>query len=324
MKVSSNIINSCYVGTVYALFLYLSIKSEKEIEQTFFIFNDSIPLVVQRQYKNKRVLYRKRYPLLSLFYSLYLQLLFHTKYSFIYKVPMYGQDHLPYAGLFLSRVKFYLLEDGVGTYEEPQNMIKSEIKEWIRKHLFGININEIYTRKYVEKVILTGMIEIPKYIKKKAVVINLKECFCQRNQNFILQKLAMPNDWNKYICSCDVLLITQNISECGFVTEDEKISIYKKILVNYEGKTVIIKPHPIEKTNYCSFFKDVPILPNYIPIQLLLYLGLCPTIVATITSSSVFEFKNISQIDWYGNKAMEKACVKLDFLKPDDFVNSNV
>lgn len=322
MKTSTQFLNSCYVGTVYALFLYLSIKSKEEVEQTFFFFNDSIPIIVQKKYKNKKVLPRKGHVLFTLFYSLYLQLLFRTKYRFVFKIPMYGQDHLPYAGLFLSRVVFYLLEDGIGTYIEQRKMVKSKVKEWIRTCLFGININEIYSRKYVEKALLTGMMDIPEYLHDKAVIIKLKECFILNDQDFIIERLALSDDWNKNIGKCDVLLITQSFSECGRVTENEKIDLYKKILANYKGKSIVIKPHPIEKTDYSCFFKNISILPNYIPIQVLLYLGLCPSIIATINSSSVFEFKNISRIDWYGNEGMGKLWKIPDSLQFDK-LNTN-
>lgn len=84
-----------------------------------------------------------------------------------------------------------------------------------------------------------------------------------------------------------ILLLTQPLSEDGYITEREKINIYSKIIKdNY--KNILIKPHPRELTNYQNYFKNIILLDKDIPIELYSLLGMKFYKVVSLFSTSVF------------------------------------
>jgi hypothetical protein len=280
-----------------------------------------MPKVVAKNFRNKRFFtYYGKNRLLTLITMIYFRILLFFKYNFVKKSNIYGQDHLPYACLFLTYKKFILIEDGTRTYI-PLEQIKntSKIKELTRKLLSGVTINEILSRKYISKVLLTNLAPIPNYLSQKSEIIDLQQLFSRSDKNIFYKYLSIETDIINSLKNKRILLLTQNFSEQCLITEDEKIEVYKKIIKKYDRDEIIIKPHPSEKTDYNRYL-NLPVIPSHIPIQLLYYLSFNPEIVVTINSTGALSMQNKARIDWYGYNAIPSLRDKM----PPDVVSPNI
>jgi len=64
--------------------------------------------------------------------------------------------------------------------------------------------------------------------------------------NIFSDKLCIDNLGNKVL-----LILSQPLCEDGYITEEKKIKLYKKIIDRYGyGYDVVLKKHPREKTKY--------------------------------------------------------------------------
>lgn len=102
------------------------------------------------------------------------------------------------------------------------------------------------------------------------------------------------------------LLFLQPLYEEGLVASlAEEIRLYKKIIKEQFGtetNAVYLKPHPRSKINYFQFFPNCSILSRDFPYELFLSTGMTFGKIVTISSSSIDEFKEISnEIFCYGN-----------------------
>lgn len=104
-----------------------------------------------------------------------------------------------------------------------------------------------------------------------------------------------------------VMLLTQCFSENNAITEDTKISYYKRIVDQYPDDIIIIKPHPREKTNYKEIFKTVVQIPNQFPVEILNYMdSLKIDIGITINSSSLNNCSFINEKIVLGHEKFEE------------------
>ncbi len=66
-----------------------------------------------------------------------------------------------------------------------------------------------------------------------------------------------------------VVLVTQPLSEDGIVSEAEKKRLYQGIIASYPAGSVVIKPHPREKTNWAEVSSESPVISRRVPAELL-------------------------------------------------------
>ncbi len=66
-----------------------------------------------------------------------------------------------------------------------------------------------------------------------------------------------------------VILVTQPLSEDGIMKESEKQAFYRDMMQSYPTDTIVIKPHPREKTKWNEVFKGAPVISKQIPMELL-------------------------------------------------------
>jgi hypothetical protein len=75
-------------------------------------------------------------------------------------------------------------------------------------------------------------------------------------------------DFSLEFVNCSVsILLTQPFSELSLMTEVEKIKFYKDFIFNYDGE-IVIKPHPLEHTDYSTLFPYIKIIDKKIPIEI--------------------------------------------------------
>lgn len=281
-------------GNLYSVLLYLLLKDKTSISKTLFL--------VEKDLKNLNVKYKKIFfknakikifillqritILLKCFYL-------EKKYRLVGK-RVYGNDHIPIAFYFLRKYDFYVIEEGLANYEKLE-----KVKERPKLYYFS----KLGRTKQVKKVYLTGISGIPLEIKKKVEIIDIKKLWNKKTENekenilkiFNLDKLNLSQKESRYI------LLTQPLSEDGYITEREKIKLYKKIIEKYPSRKIIIKKHPREKTKYEKVFQDITILSDTFPAEIFTLLGIEFEKVITLFSTSVFNF-NFKNIDFYGTE----------------------
>ena len=181
--------------------------------------------------------------------------------------------------------------------------------------------------EYVKNIFLRGSGKIPEDIKNKVKIVNLKELWSQldfSSQNKILDVFGLDVEKLKIIEAKNTILFTQPFSEDKVISEDEKVDLYKKIIKNYDKRSLVIKPHPREKTEYNKIFEDIMILENSFPAELLLLSKFKFEKVVTISSTAVSVFFNKSEIDFYGSEVHPKILKyfgNLDFfMKRNKFI----
>lgn len=110
------------------------------------------------------------------------------------------------------------------------------------------------------------------------------------------------------------ILLTQPLSEDNFISEEEKVMLYKKIIVDYmKGESIVIKVHPREKTDYKKLFSDCLIIPGYFPVELLNYAPVVINKGVTLFSSALNNLQKIENKLFLGIDYSSK--VKSNFKK---------
>lgn len=200
---------------------------------------------------------------------------------------IFGYNHTLYNYIFLSEKK-YIIEDGLKDY----------IPEVYKKNLKSKLVKKIY---YTETLMKKFKIDEHKKIQK----LNLQNLWDKQsfeNKQRILEIFDVDISILKELEDKKIILFTQPLSEDKFITEKEKIEIYKKILKNCEEKKIVIKPHPREETDYLKYFPNFYILEAKYPIELLVLNGLKIDKVITLFSTAVFNFGYETEIDFYGTE----------------------
>lgn len=128
--------------------------------------------------------------------------------------------------------------------------------------------NFIGESKFIKKIYLTDLQRCPKVLIDKAEEFDLR-ILSKKLSHEELNALNNIYNFEKFDnLSSLSLLLTQPFSELKLITENEKLEIYKTFIDACETE-VIIKPHPLEKTDYSLFFPENKIINKNIPIELL-------------------------------------------------------
>lgn len=295
-----NIKNVLIVNNLYCLLIYLLLKKE-EIDETFFFFEDDVPddIVRNFKFKTKIITTMSRFGQIAL--VLKLRFLVLTKYKFIRKASIYGQDNLLITSPLIGKSKMCVIEDGLANYTIPPSRRKFKLL----KKILGGPLMSQETLGYstcVNKLYLTGMAPIPEKLKGKVVVINLQQMWdsCQDfKKEQILKKFNISKELLEEFSSVTSILLTQPLSEDKAITEEEKISLYSNII---STSKIAIKPHPRERTNYKQYFPNATILEPYLPIELITLLGIRFKDVYTVFSTSALNMPGNPTIHFYGTR----------------------
>ncbi len=108
-----------------------------------------------------------------------------------------------------------------------------------------------------------------------------------------------------------VILVTQPLSEDGIMEETEKQAFYRDMMRAYPTNEIVIKPHPREKTKWNKIFKETPIIPKQIPMELLSAMVPVEKLV-TFYSTAGTNLVEPRQVDFYS-----KDFEQLSFVHPE-------
>lgn len=180
-----------------------------------------------------------------------------------------------------------MIEDGERTYATRLGVLKILKRKRIYKTFIGEGLDE-----EIVEIEVQNPERLNEKIRHKGSKLDLKKLSGEISdveskqllRIFSVDIIKVPNHKG------GTLLITQPLSEDSFISEEEKIELYKKILNEYtDGEKIFIKVHPREKTDYKNVFEvDYQIISKDFPIELL---DLLPNIYfkksITIWSSAV-------------------------------------
>lgn len=311
----------CYVNTVYSLFIYVLLK-KCDIEKTLFFLDEGIPEIIANNLDNKIYLnynfkIKNQIKKYKCIYVVYNNLKKFLKKEKLENKIIYLQDHIRFSQFFLNNIEeCYLLEDGLRNYDlKVLEKAKKEYK--LSKKIKNIRDKILKKSKYryipyglskkIKKIYLTGIAEIPKIIKNKVEIVNLKEKWQQlsfEEQEETLKIFDLKNSdlikWQKL--ENRILLITQPLSEDGIISEKEKIEIYKEIVEKNKSENIMIKSHPREKTDYRNIFPNIELIEGKFPLEILMLLGINFKEVITIFSTAALNFKGITNVNFIGTE----------------------
>lgn len=303
-----------YVNTVYSLFLSFLIAPD--IEKNLYLFNEDFSIKILKNIDSKIILKKyKKIPKVIrwIFIRKYLKNFLNEYKSKFEGKDFYIQDHLMYSQFLLNNIqaKFFLIEDGTINYTFVEDKIEEVIKEnsilYRKTYLVEKFFSIMGVSQKIEKIFLTGILPIPKSIEKKVELAKITELWDRLSSEEKRKVLKIFNIELNMIeklkkSKKGILLITQPLSEDKIIPEEEKIEIYREILLNKKVNKVFLKTHPREKTDYKKYFKefDIEIIPKEFPIEILSFFNIEFEEVVTLFSTSVFNFKNKYKIDFIG------------------------
>lgn len=322
--------NYFYVNTVYGLLISLIYFGNEE--ENIYFLESTIPEKIRNNLKNTVYIedYKRKYNIRII---RYIKVYFRSRklLNMISKIKkIYIQDHFEYGQFFLNNVKgeVFLIEDGTKNYNE-----KILEYEYRRKYKIGTKIKNriLYLSKInypiyglsskIKKIYLTGILPVPDKIKNKVEFINLEkkwESLSYKKKKTILdifdinisevEKLKKVED--------KILLVTQPLSEDGIISEEEKIKIYREIILKIKSGEIFIKAHPREITDYKEVFKEfnINIVEKNFPIEIFMLLNLNFKEVVTIFSTAVLNFSTY-KINFIGTKNYPKLYSKFGEIK---------
>lgn len=324
--------NICLVNTTYSLFLYFLINGYNE--KDIFIFTFLMPKEISKNIKHIQLPHvffidgPKMAPLNSIngimenitgycryFYGyLKLRIILFIK-TFNKDVYVYGHAQTPFSYMFYENENSNIIEDGLMNYTHPI-LETHKINPIIDKilHLCGCYIlradEGLGSHEKIKNVYLTQKNNHPLIIDK-VKIIEMEKCWNELSEN---QKTKILNIFNIKPTLNDfnntVLILTQPLSDSDLMTFNEEIEIYTKLINKFENYTPIIKPHPRDKKNYNEIFKDIEILDKNFPIELLNLIGFNPTIVCSVVSTALLNFKKSEIYIYEGelkNKELDKS-----------------
>lgn len=275
-------------NSTYSLLQY-ALAFTDQIDETFFLLGPSIQ---KSCLKSKAVIKLPPKEMIDEYIHSFLDKIENKLEGF--EVPFYGNLVTPYANELSKKYPFYSLSDG------------SSDSHMVEKHLKNPNILKCYTTKLGH--------EIEKSNHPKLVVHDLENLWDKKTKT---EKNKIANIFNvtpetlELLETKSVILITQPLSEDNIISEEEKITLYKSILKNYDLNSVVIKPHPREKTDWSSIFPNTPIIPQQVPAELLSMM-IKPQKVCTFYSTAAFSLCAPENVDIYS-----KDFNKLVFANPN-------
>lgn len=246
------------------------------------------------------------------------------------KTRLYGIHYFELAQRIFYKESLIALEEGTATYSQFPVTLRGKIKYFLVDVLnifFNIRERQDFKGKKIEKFYLTENLckEMPEEFKEKAEVINLKNLWdnkIEEEQKLILDVFNFNEEILKKVTEDTIMLITQPVSEDGIISEEEKIEIYSKIIDRYKNQSIVIKPHPREKTDYSKYFLNCYVMKERYPIEILELVGIKIKKVVTLFSTAAFGLGKNVAVDFYGTEVNEKLFKR--FGTQDSLMKRNV
>ena len=318
--------NTCIVGNIYGLFVYLLLCPDKEIEKTKFLIDTVI---------NKSAIKREPKHTDWIDYTLPIQagkftsrdvwkfmIKMRLKYWYIRFTNIFAQDNIPCVSPIVGYNKYNEIEDApylfslykddfrLNSIELPRTL--SGLKQRLKYGpIYGNHLgrNKQCTNRYVSLLkpedanseILKG---------KKISEIKLEELWnvaSEIKKSYILETFGIDKNELAQLQSAKTIILTQPFIDDAGLSLEEQIEIYQPYVEKYAHEGVIIKPHPREKIDYAAIFPNAIVMEGGIPMQIYNVLGANFKRAITICSTAVSSMmKDDTELIWVGTKVHPK------------------
>ncbi|WP_156144609.1 glycosyltransferase family 52 [Vibrio hyugaensis] len=178
-----------------------------------------------------------------------------------------------------------------------------------------IGVTEGYGRSnLVDVIYLQHPEKSPTDIKHKVKKLEIEKIFnnlTKEQKGIIFKLFSVPLD----LASGGTIILTQPLSEDGFMPERKKIDIYKSML-NGNG-TFYLKPHPREKTDYKRVLEsdNVIVIDKKFPFELINFIGIKFEKVMTVSSGAIYNFHYPIEAVVYGTEQYPELVKPLGLVK---------
>lgn len=308
-KITSKYSKVMLTESLYSLALYIYMNNS--VSDTLFLIGDNVKLGDIKNKLNNVIIYnnelacgKNRTERIMMFMRLYIGRFYELKKYITCVDDFYGHDHVSFSSLFDKR-KFTVIEDGLSNYKNPKI---SNLKVGLLV-LFRVDFRARGYNVKTNKVILTGLDDIPESIRDKVTIINRNDFI--NNLEYICDGAF---SYKEEIKDKSILLITQPLSEDDVLSEFEKIEIYKEILGEFiNSEYLIIKPHPRERTDYKLYFPNATIIKSGFLVESLLNKKSIIKVV-TLFSTAVFSIQCVD-VEIYGTGKSSKLSSRYGVIK---------
>lgn len=260
---------------------------------------------------NERFLIEKSNPLVLLRLNKYFDVLEREIINDEYEI-IFFLDTTYYAKYLLKyyrHLKFSLVEDGELAYARKQTSLRDVLKFVLRLPLgFGRD-------RAIKLIEVQNPDRLPQWKRAKSKTLSI--CTMENSlSTSVLQEIwkifsFSPAGFNFNGSS---ILLTQPLSEDNLISESEKIVLYRGMINKYlADKTVIIKKHPREKTDYVSHFPGVMVISGNFPVELLNHNRISFDVGLTLFSSSLNNLRSVERPIFLGLEYSQK--VRLAYSK---------
>lgn len=253
------------------------------------VFGERTSQFGQKIISKRQILRRGIYKFLRVL--LQLCVIFFIRRLGIKSIRVYGQDHAPIASLFRS-CNFTVIEDGMANYEDKNSIEKKY------KMVCGLLPDERLPylpfgwEDSISRVYLTGRAPLPEGIKKKCKIFDMRMLWNEKTEEEKKQLCYIFGFNMDYVRTVvrqgrDIFLLTQNYSP-KFCTEIRQISIYRKLLSEYDLRRVVIKPHPADRIAYEQYFPECIIMRDRFPFEFMYFMEIPIQKIIGINSTSLY------------------------------------
>lgn len=296
-------------NTEYSILLYILLV--ETWENDIFLLGDTLRKDFIKRIKKevKDVIIVNPSSLRRGFLKYYIQIfkvyMYIKKISKKSNIQIYGNDNLGFSRFRKSG--YIIIEDGLINYQKKGSVLGVEFIKAILRFQNPFYKGCGYS-KYVKKIYLTGLAEIPNEIKNKVEIVEIKKLWNLKKQEEKYRILKLFNcsiDLLEKLSDRKIILYTQPLSEDSILSEDEKVELYSRIIRNYQEENIVIKKHPREKTDYKKYFKKVKVFEEIFPAEFLELYEIRFDKSVTIFSSAVLSCKS-KKIDFYGTEVHPK------------------
>lgn len=304
------------------------ISTKEEIDNTFFFCSAKLPISV-RKYLNHYcfpVACKSHFRMILI--KILIRIFSNMRWPFLKTAAIYGGDNFYFSSELVKNRKMTLIEDGLWNYSfQKENLYCRKLRKLLFGNIacqgrFGVSDN-------VTKIILTGIKEVPEIISKKVVLISVEDIWNASTvdkKDFILGKFNCNNDDILFLQKFSSIVLTQPLSEDGFMDEKDKIEIYKNLLNGISTEGILFKKHPRDKTDYTKYFTGISMFEKCIPMEILSLLGIKYNKIYTVFSTSALNINYPADIVFLGTSVhpnLVKYFGKIDYIFKSKFVYNN-
>lgn len=308
--------NVCFFSSTYSLLLYLCYSSGDDIENTFFVFSETFPKDISKNFRNSCFIPRRRD---SGHFNL-LEKWVVSKYYKLFCIPrirrdtkIYCQDHTTMLKLLIGNHPYVLVAENpimegiIKSYSPKERVLtcfKDKLNHFLLRKIIRTDYDKIWGfNKLCDAAILADEGSIKYLTGKKIEIVDIYVSWEKKSnneKNAIIDLFGITPPEVEVLRSKKIIIFTQPFLE--MMTLEENINYMVKLINKYPHDDIVIKVHPRDRIDYEKLFPDALICKLQVPSQLFDLLGVHFKLAATYNSSAVYSMSYDIKIDWYGEE----------------------